>query len=247
MTKRILRFCLLVLCVLATRSYADVTGNYCSVNDKLEPENRTNYLVLIDPSHNHSDEDKRLLGRGLLQIFKRLDDFDRLTVKVTDSANRDGDRLFDRCMPACENSTFFSCDSMRIRKDKLKFRNHLVKRSVEILSDTHVSKNFPDLIRTLNRVAKKFPSHTEIVVFSEMVHQSQEHKPQSEGDFDSLFFHMVTNDQVPDLTNLTMTVFGFTGDTTRISVDRYELTRFWEEVFKLSGAVSFSISEKFVL
>jgi len=25
------------------------------------------------------------------------------------------------------------------------------------------------------------------------------------------------------------------------------LTRFWEEVFKLSGAVSFSISEKFVL
>jgi hypothetical protein len=247
MTKRILRFCLLVLCVLASRSYADVTGNYCSVNDKLEPENKTNYLVLIDPSHNHSDEDVKALGEGLLQIFKRLNDFDRLTVKVTDSSNSNGDRLFDRCMPACEDSSFFSCDKMRIRKDKLKFRNNLVKRSIDALSDSRLSKNYPDLIRTLNRVARKFPSHTEIVVFSEMVHRSQEHKPQTESDFDNLFFHMVTNDQVPYLANLTMTVFGFTGDSVRDSVDRYELTRFWEEVFKLSGAVSFSISEKFVL
>ena len=246
MTKRILRFCLLVVCVLASRSYADVTGNYCSVNDKLEPENKTNYLVLIDPSHNYNAEDKKLLARGILQIFMSLEDFDRLTVKVTDSANRDGDRLFDRCMPACEDSSFFSCDSMRIRKDKLKFRNRLVE-TIKVLSDSTLSKNYPDLIRTLNRVAKKFPSHTEIVVFSEMVHQSQEHKPQTEADFDNLFFHMVTNDQVPDLANLTMTVFGFTGDSTQDSVDKYELTRFWEEVFKLSGAESFSISEKFVL
>lgn len=220
---------------------ADSTDSYCEQVHRGAVKNSDNYVVLIDTSYKNTIESGTILYEGLNSVLAELESFDRLTVKTMDAVGVDGSLLFDRCLPACPDPSWLDqwglgdCDTMQVRKDKLKFKKVLMTRSVPSLDNPTFPKVTPDLINTLSSVGRQY-KHPNVILFSYMNHHDREHQPIASEDFDKLFFDLVTNERVPGLEGRRITIFGIPRADSQGQINLVELRQFWQDLFELSGA-----------
>lgn len=231
---------LFVAALALTASKAASADKFCEMASDAGKKPERVFLVLVDPSTGSLDQVGKTLARGLLRLYDELGEFDEVIVRRADSNLSSGSTVFDRCMPACPDPSIWdklgigSCDTMQVRKGKSAFKSDLTSSAISLLSENQSIRS-SDLVSTLMSIQKNYGQVSKIILFSELQHVGPSLAPRTPDDYDELFFQVVTENRVPDLSGRALAVFGY-GMTPNVDPEEIRNRRlFWDQLFSLSG------------
>jgi len=222
---------------------AVAASDYCDFKD------RKDYVLIVDLSVNEELLKSQDYALSTKRISQKIDEGDALFIETM--AGEKLDLWVGRCKPGCENPSlkdFFglgSCKRAKITQDQRKYeksfntaRNYLAKKQIP-------GAKRPDIVGKLTTVGRRFNQQAiELILYSDMLHKDERYDLSVIEDHDELFFDLVTNNNLPELTNINVSVVGL--DTAGADLQLSKSVReFWEDVLTVSGANIKKLAQSF--
>jgi hypothetical protein len=218
------------------------TTDYCAQSER-------SVLFLIDRTTAYDSHDQDILVDGLERFFEELETGDRLLLYTIGATAADSRRLFDSCVPGCQDnglldSLFSSCRAVVARADRQAFTQQLLRTLIDLLN-RQVDHDGSAILETIRTVASsnQATDPTRLVVFSDMLENTDllTFRQLVEQGANAALERVKDQQMVPDLAGIDVDIFGIgrshapgrpplSTETIRV------LETFWQELLRLAGA-----------
>jgi hypothetical protein len=231
--------------VTYAQTYND--NHYCKSNGRI-------VLFLIDVTTPFGGADKELFIRVVGTILATIRGGDDLIVRTISDSYIHSDRLIDRCIPSCNETSninqFFECANGAIKNDRdnvfRQFNASLRKRLFEFEGQKH-----SDIVRTIQtdvREESREGHPMRLFIYSDLIENS-DFMPSSRlysEPVKTLIKRLKHEKLIANLKNVDVDVAGVGWDDSNsrqpLPIDKYnKLIEFWRAYFKESGATNVRI------
>lgn len=226
---------------------SEQANDYCAYGDR-------SVVLLIDVTTEYDEFDKERLVDGVLSIADRLEIGDRLSIwTITDDFTK-GNRSFEGCLPGCPEQDLGTwvmggCRSVIALRDLQGFKRGFAQ-SVRPLVTSSRSFRQSEIIRSLWVTLQKMGDATDVIVFSDMLENSNSMLPFAQlrsMPNDRLVRKVIDFEVLPNLAGKRLRIFGFgrlhnAARSGLTPAEHKKIKAFWLELFAAAGAVDVQMS-----
>ena len=235
-------FWLFVACGSST-PIAVAASDYCDFKD------RKAYILIVDLSVNEELQTSQHYALSTFRIGEKINEGDVLTIETMA-----GEKLLNwvgRCKPGCENPSwrdFFgwgSCSRNIIKKDKRLYKKDFDLDRGNLAKKQIPGAKRPDILEKLRVIGRRInQKEIELIVYSDMLHKDERYDLSVIEDHDELFFDLATNNNLPELSNINVSVVGLDASGADLQLSK-SVREFWEDVLTVSGANIKKLAQSF--